>query len=510
MTKIDIDIKLPSGKTYTQPIVSFINNEFVPSSLSTQPISEDNSIPVYNPSTGEKVVDIYEASDEDFKKTVEYAKEAYKTWKNVSQGEKRDLFLKLAELLEKDKELIAEIESYISGKPVKNNSIFYIEELIEVLKYFAGWIDKLQGSTYIPDKDNLKLTYHQPLGIIGCIIPFNYPLTMMANKFASIAVGNCAIFKPADQTPLSILVFAKYLKEAGFPKGVFQVLLGKGPNIGEKLSLSHDIAKIAFTGSTAVGKIIQQQASTNLKALSLECGGKSPMVVFEDCNLEKAIEWCATGLFSNSGQICSGTSKVYVHKNIAEKFYTQLIDHVNENYPVGDPFDDKSVLGPLISQKQYEKVIGYIEKSLKEGLELILGGTEKPENILKDSRLKNGYYVKPTIFKGLTSKHTINKEEIFGPVMAIAEFDTYEEVIQKCNDNDYGLGSGCFTNNLQTAIKFSKDIEAGIVWVNSSNDTNSHTPFGGVKQSGNGSRDNGYYTLLDYTNIKAVHINIEQ
>lgn len=355
MSKTEIEIKLPSGKVYTQPIASFINNEFVPSSLSNQPISEDNSIPVYNPSTGEKVVDVYEVNEDDFNTAIANAKEAYKTWKDVSQGEKRDLFLKLAELIEKDKEIIAEIESYTSGKPVKNNSVYDIEELVEVLKYFAGWIDKLQGSTYIPDKDNLKLTYHQPLGIVGCIIPFNYPLTMMANKFASVAVGNCAIFKPADQTPLSILVFAQYLKAAGFPKGVFQVLLGKGPNIGEKMSLSHDIAKIAFTGSTAVGKIIQQQASTNLKALSLECGGKSPMVVFEDCNLEKAIEWCALGIFSNSGQICSGTSKVYVHKNIAEKFYEKLIEHVKENYPVGDPFDDKSVLGPLISENNTRK-----------------------------------------------------------------------------------------------------------------------------------------------------------
>ncbi|XBW35110.1 hypothetical protein QEN19_000672 [Hanseniaspora menglaensis] len=505
------EISLPSGKTYTQPITSFINNEYVASSLSTQELTSENSIPVYNPATGEKIVDLYEAcSEKDVNVTIQNAKKAYKSWKKVSQAEKRDCFLKLATLVEENKQILMEVESFNSGKPVLNNSKYDLEEVIEVLKYFAGWIDKLQGSTHISDDDNMKLTYHQPLGIVGCIIPFNYPLTMMINKFASIAVGNCAIFKPADQTPLSLLFFSKFVKEAGFPPGVFQVLIGKGSTVGDKLVTSTDIAKIAFTGSTAVGKMIQARSAINMKALSLECGGKSPMVIFDDCNLEKAIEWSCIGLFSNSGQICSGTSKVYVQKGIYKKFLEGLLVHLKENYPVGDPFDENVVVGPVISAKQYEKIIGYIETSIKEGLTLVAGGVEKPSHILSDDKLKNGFYVQPTIFTGLTEKHTINKEEIFGPVMALAEFETYDEVIEKCNDNDYGLGSACFTNNLQKAIKFSKDIEAGIVWINSSNDTNSHTPFGGIKQSGNGSRDNGYYTLLNYTNVKGVHINLEE
>lgn len=504
------EITLPSGKTYTQPLVSFINNEFTASSLSTQELSPDNSIAVYNPATGEKIVDLYEACPEkDVEKTISYAKKAYKSWKKVPQSEKRDCFLKLASLVEENKQILMEIESFNSGKPVAKNSKFDIEEVIDVLRYFAGWIDKLQGSTYLPDDDNMKLTYHQPLGLVACIVPFNYPLAMMVNKFASVAVGNCAIFKPADQTPLSLLYFANFVKEAGFPPGVFQALIGKGTTVGDKLVVSKDIAKIAFTGSTAVGKSIQAKSSINLKSLSLECGGKSPMVVFDDCNLEKAIEWACIGLFFNSGQICSGTSKVYVQKGIYKKFLDGILVHLKENYTVGDPFDDKVVLGPVISKKQYDKIIGYIETSIKEGLNLVVGGTETPANIVKDQSLKNGYYIQPTIFTGLTDKHTINQEEIFGPVMGIAEFETYDEVIEKCNDNDYGLGSACFTSNLQKAIKFSKDIEAGIVWINSSNDTNAHTPFGGIKQSGNGSRDNGAYTLLNYTNVKAVHINLE-
>lgn len=504
------EITLPSGNTYKQPLVSFINNEYTPSSLSNQEMTPDNSIPVYNPATGEKIVDLYEACPKkDVATAISYAKKSFKTWQKVSQSEKRDCFLKLASLVEENKQILMEVESFNSGKPVENNSKYDLEELIDVLRYFAGWIDKLQGSTYLPDDDNMKLTYHQPLGIVGCIIPFNYPLTMMINKFASVAVGNCAIFKPADQTPLSLLFFSQFVKEAGFPPGVFQVLIGKGSTVGNELVISEDIAKIAFTGSTAVGKMIQAKSSVNLKALSLECGGKSPMVVFDDCNLEKAIEWACIGLFSNSGQICSGTSKIYLQKNIYKKFLDGILVHLKENYPVGDPFDEKVVIGPVISKQQYDKIIGYIETSIKEGLTLLTGGVEKPKHLANDEKLKNGYYIQPTIFTGLTDKHTINKEEIFGPVLAIAEFETYDEVIEKCNDNDYGLGSACFTSNLKNAIKFSKDIEAGIVWINSSNDTNTHTPFGGVKQSGNGSRDNGYYTLLDYTNVKAVHINLE-
>jgi len=330
----------------------------------------------------------------------------------------------------------------------------------------------------------------------------------MIYKFVAIATGNTTVFKSGDQTPLSALCFAGLVEKAGFPPGVFNLLSGKGSTVGEAMVKHLGIAKIAFTGSTAVGKMIQQNAAVNLKAVSLECGGKSPAVVFDDCDFDQAVKWCAMGLFSNTGQICSGTSKVYVQESIYEKFIDAMKTHVKENYTVGDPSVETSVVGPLISEKQYKRVIGYIEKSIAEGLNLVMGGTDKPAHILSDPLLKEGYFVSPTIFKDLKPTHTIAKEEIFGPVLAIAKFSTYDEVLSLCNDVDYGLGSAVFTSNLNQAIQFSKEIEAGIVWVNSSNDVNSNSPFGGVKMSGNGSRDLGSYALLNYTNVKAVQINL--
>ncbi|KAL6944540.1 hypothetical protein ACO0RG_001277 [Hanseniaspora osmophila] len=496
------EITLPTGTKYEQPLGLFINNEFVESHSSER-------LPAYNPATGKVIVEVQEAcAKKDVDLAVEVATKAFKSWKKVPAVEKRDMFFKLAQLVSENKQLLAEIESANSGKPVETNAKGDIDEMIDVFKYLGGWIDKVDGETHIPDDKRLCLTFHQPMGVVGCIVPFNYPLSMMTNKFAAIAAGNTTIFKSGDQTPISALFFATLVKKAGFPPGVFNLLSGKGSTVGDRIIKHPGIVKVAFTGSTAVGKMIQENTAKNLKPLSLECGGKSPAVVFDDCDFEQAIKWCALGIFFNTGQICSGTSKVYVQDTIYEKFIESMKKYVEENYIVGDPSVESTVVGPLISAKQHDRVTGYIKKSIEEGLHLVTGGLETPASVASNETLKQGYFVQPTIFRDLQPHNTIAKEEIFGPVLAIAKFSTYDEVIELCNDVDYGLGSAIFTTNLQKSIAFAKDIEAGIVWVNSSNDANSNCPFGGIKESGNGSKDLGSYTMLNYMNVKSVQINL--
>ncbi|SSD62123.1 related to aldehyde dehydrogenase [Saccharomycodes ludwigii] len=332
---------------------------------------------------------------------------------------------------------------------------------------------------------------------------------MMSWKWTSIACGNTAVFKSADQTPLSTLYFAQLVKEAGFPPGVFNVVSGFGSTVGDALVKHLGVDKIAFTGSTVVGQMIQRNAAVNLKPVTLECGGKSPIVIFDDCDFDQAVKWTACGIFNNMGQICSGTSRCYVQDTIYEKFLVELAKHVKENYPIGDPNDANVVVGPQISLKQKERVGKYIKSAIDEGCRIILGGEGLPEEIVSSKKLSKGYYVKPTIIADITPETTVSKEEIFGPVISVGKFSDYDQCLELCNGLDYGLGSAIFTQDITRAINFSKNVEAGMCWINSSNDVDFNVPFGGVKMSGHG-RELGEYGLSNFTNVKAVYINLGQ
>ncbi|CEP61491.1 uncharacterized protein LALA0_S03e04038g [Lachancea lanzarotensis] len=495
------EISLPAGGSYKQPLGLFINNEWVAS-------SSDDTIESIDASTGETIVAVQAADAKiDVDKAVEAARKAFPVWRDTPASQKRDLLLKLASLVERDAEQLAKVESLDSGKPFESNAKGDVLAIAEVLKYYAGWADKAQGQSFSPNPDTLTYTIHQPLGVVGCIIPFNYPLAMMAWKWTAIATGNTTVFKSAEQTPLSILFFANLAKEAGFPPGVFNVLSGTGAKVGDAMAKHLGVDKIAFTGSTPVGQLIQQSAAVNLKPVTLECGGKSPNVVFEDTDFEKAVKWTAEGIFNNMGQICSGTSRCFVQESIYDKFVDALAKHVEKNFVVGPPTDPNVKVGPQISKKQQERIQYYIQKGVDEGCRVVLGGTGLPDQIAQSDKYKKGFYVKPTILADITANHTVAREEIFGPVIVVGKFSTYEEALHIANDSTYGLGSAVFTRDITKAHKFASQVEAGICYINSSNLLDFALPFGGVKMSGHG-RELGEYGLTNFTNVKAVYVNL--
>ncbi|KAL2708081.1 Ald2 [Kluyveromyces marxianus] len=494
-------LKLADGTEYQQPLGLFINNEFVEAHGS-------ETLTSYNPSTGEELCKVQCADPKvDVDLAVQAARDAFPGWRDTPATTKRDLFYKLANLLERDIELFSKVESLDTGKPITNNAKYDMEEIIEVLKYYAGWIDKAGGQSFLPSNKKLAYTLHQPLGVVGCIIPFNYPLAMMSWKWTAIATGNTTVFKSADQTPLSILFFANLVKEAGFPPGVFNVVSGPGATVGSAIVQHLGVDKIAFTGSTTVGQIIQQQAAVNLKPITLECGGKSANMVFEDCDLEQAVKWSAWGIFNNMGQICSGTSRVFVQESIYKEYVAQLVEHVKSTYIVGSPADDSVIVGPQVSKKQQERVLQYIKIGIDEGCEVALGGLGLPEPVAASETLTNGYYVKPTILTGVKPHYRIAQEEVFGPVIVVGTFKDYDDAIKIANNSEYGLGSAVFSKDITVCHKFAQDVEAGMVWINSSNDVDINIPFGGVKMSGHG-RELGEYGLANFTNVKSVHVNL--
>lgn len=495
------DIQLPSGITYSQPLGLFINNKYVASSC-------DDKIVSFNPATGKEITSVQAAHPvKDVDIAVRAARDAFPVWKNTPATEKRDLFYKLATLIEENLELLAQIESLDTGKPVEQNAKYDMLEIVEVLKYYAGWIDKSTGQTFVPGPNKLCYTIHQPLGVVGCIIPFNYPLAMMSWKWTAIATGNTTIFKSAEQTPLTILYFAGLVKKAGFPPGVFNVLSGSGATVGDSVVKHLGIDKIAFTGSTAVGQAIQKSAAINLKPLTLECGGKSPIVVFDDADFDQAVKWTAWGIFNNMGQICSGTSRCFVQESIYEEFVEKLAEHVQETYIVGSPSDSKVLVGPQVSKKQQERVQSYIKAGIEEGCRVATGGEGLPDVIAQSEKFKEGYYVKPTILADVKPSYKVAREEIFGPVIVVGKFSAYDEALSIANDSEYGLGSAIFTKDIERAHKFAAEVESGMCWINSSNDVDIAIPFGGVKMSGYG-RELGEYGLANFTNVKAVHVNL--
>lgn len=458
------------------------------------------------PSTEEAICEIEAASANDIDKAVKAARAALKheSWKKLEGTERGNMMYKLAALADDNKELLATMETWDNGKPF-GDSLGDINEVITTIRYYAGWCDKVHGSTIPTTHQKLVYTLKQPIGVCGQIIPWNFPLAMAAWKLGpALACGNTVVLKPAEQTPLSILYFAKLIKQAGFPPGVVNIVNGYGKEAGHALVSHLDVDKIAFTGSTMTGKIIQKTASVNMKNITLETGGKSPLIVFADADLVQAAKWAHVGIMSNQGQICTATSRLLVNERVYDKFVGMFKEIVKSTSKVGDPFDPSTFQGPQITKAQYDRILGYIESAKAEGATLTTGGMPHQR-----AGLDRGFFIEPTIFTGVASTMKIYREEVFGPCVAITSFKTEEEAIAMANDTTYGLGSAVFTQDVETAHRVAAEIESGTVWVNSSNDSDPRVPFGGVKQSGIG-RELGEAGLAAYSQEKAVHVNLGQ
>ena len=451
-----------------------------------------------------EICSVEAASADDIDKAVKAARTAFKdpSWRDLAPTDRGALMYKFADLVDEHKETLATLETWDNGKPYSVALNEDLGEVVGCIRYYAGWADKIHGDTLCTSPQKFAYTLKQPIGVCGQIIPWNYPLAMAAWKLGpALACGNTVVLKPAEQTPLSILYFASLIPGI-FPPGVINIVNGHGKEAGHALASHLDVDKIAFTGSTVTGKQIMKTASVNMKNITLETGGKSPLLVFDDADLEQAAKWAHIGIMSNMGQICTATSRVLVQEGVYDKFIDQFKEVVKTTSKVGDPFADDTFQGPQVTKAQYEKVLGYIESGKSEGATLAAGGV--PHKNVGDGK---GFFIEPTVFTGVKDDMKIYREEIFGPFVVIASFKTEDDAIRMANDTTYGLGSALFTTNVETAHRVAARIEAGMVWVNSSNDSDFRVPFGGVKQSGIG-RELGEAGLAAYSQTKAVHVNM--
>jgi aldehyde dehydrogenase (NAD(P)+) len=411
---------------------------------------------------------------------------------------------KLADLVDQHRETLATIETLDNGKPYSVSLSFDVPHFAEVLRYYAGYADKIHGSVIDVGHEKMAYTLKQPIGVCGQIIPWNYPLAMAAWKLGpALCCGNTVVLKLAEQTPLSMLYVGKLIREAGFPPGVVNIINGRGGVAGAALALHSDVDKVAFTGSTATGKEVMRMASTTMKALTLETGGKSPLIVFDDANLEQAVRWAHEGIMANQGQVCTATSRILVQDGLYDKFVQKFADFTSQSSIVGDPFAAATYQGPQVSAAQRDRVLSYINSAEKEGVNTLYpcgSSSQLP---------KKGYFVPPSIFTDVKTSAVVFREEIFGPCAAVARFKTEEEALEIANSTRYGLASAVFTRNVARSHRVARELEAGMVWVNSSNDSDTRVPFGGVKESGIG-RELGEDGLRGYYSVKAVHVNLTE
>jgi len=476
------------------PTKLLINNQWVDS-------ASGKTFPTVNPATGTEICRVAEADAADVDKAVQAARAAFDKgpWRKMAASERGRLLNKLADLIEKNADELARLEALDNGKPYQVAKTADLPLVIACYRYYAGWADKIQGKT-IPIAGNyFCYTRHEPVGVVGQIIPWNFPLLMQAWKLGpALAAGNTVLLKPAEQTPLTALRVGELILEAGFPPGVVNILPGYGPTAGAAIARHNGIDKVAFTGSTEVGHLIMEAAArSNLKRVTLELGGKSPNIVFADADMEQAIEGAHFALFFNQGQCCCAGSRLYVEAKAYDEFVTKSVARAKAR-KVGDPFDPASEQGPQVDDVQFEKVMSYISSGKQEGASLLAGG----------NRVGNrGFFIEPTVFADVEDGMKIAKEEIFGPVMSIMKFKGIEEVVERANRTEYGLAAAVWTRDISKAYAIANSVRAGTVWVNCYDVFDAAAPFGGFKQSGMG-RELGEYGLQQYTEVKTVTVKL--
>ncbi|KAM8720119.1 hypothetical protein ACLKA7_006207 [Drosophila subpalustris] len=457
-----------------------------------------------NPATEEVIAEVQLAGAEDVAFAVKAARQAFQMgspWRRMDASDRGRLLYRLADLMERDQVYLASLETLDNGKPYSMSYNVDLPLAIKNLRYFAGWADKTQGKTIPMDGEFFTYTRHEPVGVCGQIIPWNFPILMMAWKLGpALATGNTIILKPAEQTTLTALYIAQLVKEVGFPEGVVNVLPGLG-DTGAHLANQPDVDKVAFTGSTEVGKLIQLASGvTNLKRVTLELGGKSPNIILADADLDYAVEMAHFGLFFNMGQCCCAGSRTFVEDKIYDEFVERSAERAKKRI-VGNPFESSTEQGPQISQEQMLKILCLIERGKEQGAKLVAGGNRSED--------LPGYFVQPTVFADVQDNMAIAREEIFGPVQQLMRFKQLDEVIVRANNSKYGLAAGIFSKDLDKANYLVNGLRAGTVWVNTYNVLGAQAPFGGYKMSGHG-RENGEYALANYTEVKSVIVKVPQ
>ncbi len=455
----------------------------------------------FNPATEEKIADVAEGDKADIDRAVKAARKAFETgpWSKMDARDRGKLLNKLADLVEKNFNELSALETLDNGKPIRDSRAADLPLVIDCLRYYAGWADKISGQT-IPVRGNyFTYTQREPLGVAGQIIPWNFPLLMVAWKWGpALAAGCTIVMKPAEQTPLSCLRMGELALEAGFPPGVINIVPGYGPTAGAALVEHPDVDKIAFTGEHRTAQIIMANAAQTLKRLTFELGGKSPNVIFADADIDSAVAGTEFGLFFNQGQCCCAGSRVFVQEKVHAEFVEKLVKRASQR-KLGDPFDPDTTQGPQVDEAQFSKILSYIDKGRNSGADCVTGGERFGTK---------GFFVQPTVFNNVTDDMEIATDEIFGPVMSILPFKDADEVIERSNKTFYGLAAAVWTRDIGKAHRFAKSVRAGTVWVNCYDVFDAAAPFGGFKMSGIG-RELGEAALANYTELKTVTMSLD-
>uniref|UniRef100_A0A2N9GPU4 aldehyde dehydrogenase (NAD(+)) n=2 Tax=Fagus sylvatica TaxID=28930 RepID=A0A2N9GPU4_FAGSY len=455
------------------------------------------TFPTLDPRTGEVIAHVAEGDAEDINRAVAAARKAFDEgpWPKMPAYQRQRILLRFADLIDQHNDELAALETWDNGKPFEQSAKIEVPMFARLMRYYAGWADKIHGLTVPADGPYHVQTLHEPIGVAGQIIPWNFPLLMFAWKIGpALACGNTVVLKTAEQTPLSALLASRLLHEAGLPSGVLNVVSGFGPTAGASLASHMDVDKLAFTGSTSTGKaVLQLAAKSNLKPVTLELGGKSPFIVCEDADVDTAVELAHFALFFNQGQCCCAGSRTFVHERIYDEFVEKAKARALKR-SVGDPFKGGIEQGPQIDTEQFNKILKYIRSGVENGATLETGGERLGDK---------GYYIKPTVFSNVKDDMLIANDEIFGPVQTILKYKDLDEVIRRANSSPYGLAAGVFTHNIDTANTLTRALRVGTVWINCFDTFDAAIPFGGYKMSGHG-REKGIYSLQNYLQVKAV------